>query len=86
MIWFFALKEPNFLKTKLLLGLKGKVLSCNLIKLNDFTKFRFRDECPNGKLSRLHLKTLFQQVFPEGKIYILFTICHTHCLLAIQIN
>ena len=76
MIWFFALKEPNFLKTKLLLGLKGKlwitiVLSCNFIKLNDFTKFRFRDECPNGKLSRLHLKTLFQQVFPEGKIYIL---------------
>ena len=76
MIWFFALKEPNFLKTKLLLGLKGKlriilVLACKLIKLNDFTKFRFRDECPNGKLSRLHLKTLFQQVFPEGKIYIL---------------
>ena len=29
---------------------------------------RFREECPDGKLSRLHLKNLFQQVFPEGKV------------------
>ena len=29
---------------------------------------RFREECSNGKLSRLHLNDLFQQVFPEGII------------------
>ena len=27
---------------------------------------RFREECSNGRLSRLHLSDLFQQVFPEG--------------------
>ncbi len=28
---------------------------------------RFRMECPDGRLSRSHLRTLFQKVFPDGK-------------------
>ena len=29
---------------------------------------RFRIECPDGKLTRTHLKELFQKVFPDGNI------------------
>ena len=28
--------------------------------------FRFRNECPDGKLTKQHLKTLFEKVFPDG--------------------
>ena len=27
---------------------------------------RFRNECPDGKLTKQHLKTLFEKVFPDG--------------------
>ena len=27
---------------------------------------RFRKECPDGKLTRHHLRALFQKVFPDG--------------------
>ena len=30
--------------------------------------FRFRNECPEGKLTKQHLKTLFEKVFPDGEI------------------
>ena len=30
--------------------------------------FRFRNECPDGKLTKQHLKTLFEKVFPDGEI------------------
>ena len=29
--------------------------------------FRFRNECPDGKLTKQHLKTLFEKVFPDGE-------------------
>ena len=29
--------------------------------------FRFRNECPDGKLTKHHLKTLFEKVFPDGR-------------------
>ena len=29
--------------------------------------YRFRKECPGGKLTRHHMKDLFQKVFPDGK-------------------
>ena len=30
---------------------------------------RFRKECPDGKLTRHHLRSLFQKVFPDGEVF-----------------
>ena len=65
MICCFALRDQNFLKNKLLHGLKGSKMANDRY---NYLMLRFREECPDGKLSRLHLKNLFQQVFPEGKV------------------
>ena len=48
-------------------GLVQEVQLIRTSKIYQVPFFRFRDECPNGRLSRLHLITLFGKIFPEGK-------------------
>ena len=42
--------------------MKYIVFSINIIE----NVFRFRNECSDGKLTKQHLKTLFEKVFPDG--------------------
>ena len=61
-------------------GLVQEVHLLSHNKISEFPLFRFRDECPNGKLSRVHLITLFQKIFPEGRNIVLRIVsCETCC-------
>ena len=48
--------------------------------------FRFRLECPDGRLSRSHLRNLFQKVFPDGRYSIHLSINQLHTQLINQKN
>ena len=72
----FRLIWLKVLNTKLVEYMELSAVSinfCTFYELEDETtivliSFRFRNECPDGKLTKQHLKTLFEKVFPDGEI------------------
>ena len=44
-------------------------MSPHLVIITSNSKI-FRTDCPNGKLTRAHLRNLVRQLFPEGNLYL----------------
>ena len=63
----FCEERTKFSEDQVVAWFKRLLSLLSLNKIYQVPLFRFREECPNGRLSRVHLITLFQKIFPEGR-------------------